>query len=135
MNGLYAHPPPPPTWTLACQLGHDYRPPYFEVKKHKKNVLEVNWMVISGLYPFLTHFCSQKGPFSRHFGIFHEPKRVTKGTRRAKNTYFGIASGLGTTLEKRIFSPQGPRWIHRWPQPCAGRATLRLQQVTTGTVV
>ena len=30
--------------------------------------------------PFLTHFWSQKGPFSRHFGIFHGPKRVTTGS-------------------------------------------------------
>ena len=26
--------------------------------------------------PFFTHFCSQNGPFSRHFGIFHGPKPV-----------------------------------------------------------
>ena len=26
--------------------------------------------------PFLTHFGSQNSPFSRHFGIFHGPKRV-----------------------------------------------------------
>ena len=34
--------------------------------------------------PFLTHFWSQNGPFSRHFGIFHGPKRVTTGSKRAK---------------------------------------------------
>ena len=36
---------------------------------------------------FPPHFWSQNGPFSRLFGIFHGPKRVTKGSKRAKNTY------------------------------------------------
>ena len=85
--------------------------------------------------PFLTHFWSQNGPFSRHFEIFHGPKRVTTGSRRAQNTCLSIPSGLGTTLEKVVFSPRGPRWTQRWPPPCAGRATLRLHQVTTGTGV
>ena len=34
----------------------------------------------------LTHFRSYNGPFSRHFGIFHRPKHVTTGSKRAKNT-------------------------------------------------
>ena len=55
--------------------------------------------------PFLTHLWSQNGPFSRHFGIFHGPKRVTTGSKQAKNTCLSIPSGLGTTLEKMIFSP------------------------------
>ena len=58
--------------------------------------------------PFLTHFWSQNGPFSRHFGIFHGPKRVTTGSKWAKNTCLSIPSGIGTTLEKIIFSPRGP---------------------------
>ena len=57
--------------------------------------------------PFLTHSWSQNGPFSRHFGIFHEPKRVTTGSKWAKNTCLSIPSGLGTTLEKMIFFALG----------------------------
>ena len=52
--------------------------------------------------PFLTYFWSQNGPFSRHFGIFHGPKCVTTGSKRAKNP-----SGLGTTSEKTIFFAPG----------------------------
>ena len=33
--------------------------------------------------------------------------------------------------KKSFFSPRGPWWTHRWPPPCAGRAALRLHQVTT----
>ena len=58
-------------------------------------------------HPFSTHFWSQNGPFSRHFGIFHGPKRVTTGSKRAKNTCLSIPSGLGTTLEKIIFFAPG----------------------------
>ena len=57
--------------------------------------------------PFLTHFWSQNGPFSRHFGIFHGPKRATTGSKRAKNTCLSIPSGPGTTLEKMIFFAPG----------------------------
>ena len=57
--------------------------------------------------PFWTHFWSHNGPFSRHCGIFHGPKRVTTGSKRAKNTCFSIPSGLGTTLEKMIFFALG----------------------------
>ena len=57
--------------------------------------------------PFSTHFWSQNGPFSRHFGIFHGPKRATTGSKRPKNTCLSIPSGLGTTLEKMIFSAPG----------------------------
>ena len=46
------------------------------------------------------------------FGIFHGPKRATKGSKRAKNACLSIPSGLGTTLEKNIFftlgGPGGP---------------------------
>ena len=84
--------------------------------------------------PFLTHFWSQNSPFSMHFGIFHGPKRITTGSKWAKNTCLSIPSGLGTTLEKRI-SPRGHWWTHHWPPACEGRAALRLHQVTTGTGV
>ena len=57
--------------------------------------------------PFFTHFWSQNGPFSRHFGIFHGPKRVTTGSKWAKNTCLSIPSGLGTTLEKKTFFAPG----------------------------
>ena len=76
------------------------------------------------LDPFLTHFLSQISPFSRHFGIFHGPARVTKGSKRAKNTCWSIPSGLETILEITFFSPCGCSWTHRWPPPCAGRAAL-----------
>ena len=57
--------------------------------------------------PFSTHFWFQNGPFSRHFGIFHGPKRVTTSSKRAKNTCLSIPSGLGTTLEKMFFFAPG----------------------------
>ena len=57
--------------------------------------------------PFLTHCWSQNGPFSRHFGIFHGPKRATTGSKRPKNTCLRIPSGLRTTLEKIIFFALG----------------------------
>ena len=58
-------------------------------------------------HPFLTHCWSQNGPFSRYFGIFHGPKRVSTGSKRPKNTCLSIPSGLGTTLEKIIFFALG----------------------------
>ena len=57
--------------------------------------------------PFLINFWSQNGPFSRHFGIFHGPKRATTASKRPKNTCLSIPSGLGTTSEKKIFSAPG----------------------------
>ena len=57
--------------------------------------------------PFLTHFWSHNGPFPRHFGIFHGPKRATTGSKRPKNTCLRIPSGLGTTLKKIIFFALG----------------------------
>ena len=83
--------------------------------------------------PLLTHFWLLNGPFSRHFGIVHGPKRATTGSKRPNNNGLSNTSGLGTTLEKTIFSRRGPRWTHHWPQPCAGRAPVRLHQVTIGT--
>ena len=58
-----------------------------------------------GFYPFLTHFCSQIGPFSRHSGNLHGPKRVTSGSKWAKNTCLSIPNGLGSLLEKCVFDP------------------------------
>ena len=55
--------------------------------------------------PFLTHFWSQNGPFSRPFGIFHGPKRVTTGSKRAKNTRFSIPNGPASLLKKHVFDP------------------------------
>ena len=55
--------------------------------------------------PFLTPFWSQNGPFSRHFGIFHEPKHVTRGSKWAKNTCLSIINGPGSFLEKCVFDP------------------------------
>ena len=42
---------------------------------------------------FLTHFLSHNGPFSRHFGLFHGPKRVFLGSKWAKNTCLSIPHG------------------------------------------
>ena len=56
---------------------------------------------------FLTLFWSQNGPFLRHFGIFHGPKRATMGSKRPENTCLSIPSGLGTSLEKIIFFAPG----------------------------
>ena len=55
--------------------------------------------------PFLTHFWSQNGLFSRHFGIFHEPNSVATGSKWAKTTCLSIINGLGSFLEKRVFDP------------------------------
>ena len=63
--------------------------------------------------PFWTHFWSQNGPFPRHFGIFHGPKRITTSSKRAKNTCLSIPNGLGSLLEKRVFDPF---WTHFWSQ-------------------
>ena len=76
--------------------------------------------------PFLTHFCSQNGPFSMHFGILRGPKRATAGSKRPKNTCLSIPSGPGSFVDRLFFSPWGPWWTHRRPQPCAGWAALRL---------
>ena len=37
------------------------------------------------LDPLLTHFCSQNGQFSRHFGTFHGPNLLTTGSKWARN--------------------------------------------------
>ena len=53
--------------------------------------------------PFLTHFWSQNGPFSRNFGIFHGPKHVTTGSKWAKDTCLSIPNGAGSLLKKHVF--------------------------------
>ena len=58
--------------------------------------------------PFLTHFWSQNGPFSRHFGIFHRPKPVATGSKWAKTTCLSIINGPGSFLEKHVFDPFSP---------------------------
>ena len=55
--------------------------------------------------PFLTLFWSQHDPFSRHFGIFHGPRRVTTSSKWAKNTCLSIPNGPGSLFEKRVFDP------------------------------
>ena len=55
--------------------------------------------------PVLTHFWSKNGPFSRDFGIFHGPKRVTSGSKWAKNTCLTIPYGPRSLLEKCLFDP------------------------------
>ena len=85
--------------------------------------------------PFLTHIWSQNGRFSRYFGIFHGPKRVTTGSKRAKNTCLSIPSGLGTTLEKKFFFAPGTLVDPPLAPTVRGPAALQLHQVTTGTGV
>ena len=66
--------------------------------------------------PFLTHFWSQTSPFSRHFWIFHGPKRVTAGSKWAKNTCLSIPYGPGSLLEKSGFDPFLTHfWSHNGP--------------------
>ena len=65
------------------------------------------------LDPFLTHFWSQNGPLSRHFGIFYEPKPLATGSKWAKTTCLSIINGPGSFLEKRVFDPF---LTHCWSQ-------------------
>ena len=48
---------------------------------------------------FLTHFWSQNGLFSRHFGIFHGPKRVTTSSKWAENTCLSTVNGPKSLFE------------------------------------
>ena len=57
--------------------------------------------------PFLTDFWSQNGLLQRHFGVFGGPKRLTTGSKLAKNTSLSILHDLGTTFEKSIFFALG----------------------------
>ena len=77
--------------------------------------------------PFLTRFASQKGPFSRHFGIFGGLKRATGGSKQAKTTCFGIPRGLGATLVTAIFLPRVDPMDPFWHPP-VWVATCRLPQ-------
>ena len=83
--------------------------------------------------PFLTHCWSPNGPFSRHFGIFHGPKRATTGSKRPKNTCLSIPNRLRTTLEKIIFFAPGTLVDPPLAPTVRGWPALRLHQVTAGT--
>ena len=63
--------------------------------------------------PFFTHFWFQNGPFSRHFGFFQGPKRVTTGSKWAKNTCLSIPNGPGSLLEKRVCDPFLPHFSYQ----------------------
>ena len=66
--------------------------------------------------PFLTHSRSQNGPFSRHFGIFPGPKRVTTGSKWAKSTSLSILHGQTSLMKKRVFNPFLTHfWSHNGP--------------------
>ena len=56
---------------------------------------------------FLTHFSPIFGPETAHFqgilGFFKGPKRVTTGSKRAKNACLSIPNRLGQLLRKCIF--------------------------------
>ena len=68
--------------------------------------------------PFLTHFWSQNGPFSRHFPFLPGPKGVTTGSKWAKTTCLSIPNGPGSLLEKCVFDPF---LTHFWSRngPCS----------------
>ena len=51
---------------------------------------------------FLTHFWSQSGPFAMHFGIFQGAKRVTMGSKWAKNTCLSFPNGAGSFFSKHV---------------------------------
>ena len=76
--------------------------------------------------PFLTHFWSQNGPFSRHFGTLGGPKGAAPGSKRAETTCFGTPRGPRSFLEKVIFwppvEPSDPFWH---PRVCARACTVR----------
>ena len=63
--------------------------------------------------PILTHCWSQNGPFSRHFGIFHEPKPVATGSKWATTTCLSILNGRGSFLGKSVYDPFS---THFWSQ-------------------
>ena len=56
-------------------------------------------------HPFLTHFLSQKNPFSMHFVTLEGPKWPAVGSKWAHCTCLGTPNGLGSILEKHIFDP------------------------------
>ena len=63
--------------------------------------------------PSLTHFWYQNRPLSRHFGIFHGPKRAPTGSKLAESTSLSIPNGPGSPLEKCVFNPF---LTHLWSQ-------------------
>ena len=70
--------------------------------------------------PFLTHFLSQSGPFSRQYAIFHGPKRVTTGLKDlfehakwfgnnfGKNDTFAIGTLVDPPLAPTVRGPRCP---------------------------
>ena len=80
--------------------------------------------------PFLTHFLSQNGPFSRHFGILGEPQRATTSSKRHKHLFWH-SMWSGIIFEKSLFLPpvdlvdpflRPPLWVSSCslPQPRYG---------------
>ena len=83
-----------------------------------------SYFEIRGFDPFLAYFWFQTGPFSRHFGSLGGPKGATTGSKRVKNTCFGIPRGPGSFLQKVIFwplvDPIDPSWHPRvWARACS----------------
>ena len=93
---------------LRCSMGQNASP---RAEKWAKNTFlsiangPASLSVTMIFDPFFTHFWFQNVPFSRHFGIFHGPKRPTTGSQWAKNTCLNIPNGPGSVLEKRGFDP------------------------------
>ena len=84
-------------------------------------ILHPKWSTITfGKMQFFTHW-SQNGQFPRQFGTFHVPKRVTTGSKRAKNTWLSLPSSPATTLEKILFFALGTLLTHRRPPLCVAR--------------
>ena len=55
--------------------------------------------------PFLTDFCSQNNPFSRHIVSLEGPNWLAMGSKRAHFTCLGTPNGVGSFLEQPIFDP------------------------------
>ena len=89
--------------------------------------------------PFLTHVRPQKGPFSRHFGIFGGPRSATMGSKRAKTACCGthvILACLGSSLQpaaaQRALVRESRRPLRQfrgWEPQEGGRGELRVDQV------
>ena len=95
-----------------CGIFHEPKPVATGSKWAKTTCLSIingpgSFLEKRVFHRFLTHCWSQNGPFSRYFGIFHGPKRATRGSKRPKNTCLSIPRGLGTTLEEIIFFAPG----------------------------
>ena len=102
---MFRSPPVVSTMRNGLKLG------WFYLCVHTKNGARA-LLAKHSFHPFLTNL-GLKGTFSRHFGIFTDPKRVTTGSRRAKNTHLSTRAVSWTTWLKvefrgHLVHPQPP---------------------------